>query len=286
MRTLTGRILAISGILILLGGGLSAAGWFLDGEPGFYIGRKGIHTNREVEEKLYNEKLEGLDKTEIGGFRSIRIRSESADISVKPSANGHFYLEYQLPPQGKQPVYTVENGLFSMDIKGWQSDGMSGIAGFFMSTDSSTHMSGFVTVYVPEDIPMEGIHFNTESGNLDAEGIKTSALTLISASGNAAAEEVTAAKLEVKTESGNTDAEAAGMENGSFESGSGNISLKFTGQETDYNYKIRTESGEIELNGRSGGERLNEDHGAGRNIAVTTGSGGVVIDTEHSAYGP
>ncbi|MCD7964600.1 MAG: hypothetical protein LUG90_02330 [Clostridiaceae bacterium] len=100
--------LAAAGICIVAGLGLSLAGFVMGGEPGFWIGRSGLYTNREVRTKNAGKLVE-LEKTELDPFTSMDVRADYGSITVKPSGDDSCYLEYSLYVRDKDPVDTVKN---------------------------------------------------------------------------------------------------------------------------------------------------------------------------------
>lgn len=279
MRKFTIRIMAAAGILIFIGAAFCAAGWLLGGEPGFYLDKSGMHTNRELRERIENEKMDTLSKTELEGIRSMDIGTEYENITVKPSDDGRFYLEYQIPKQEREPAYTVKDGVLTMDVKGRESVEVSGELSFFMIS-SVMRKPGGVTFYVPQTLAMTKIGLNTVSGDIAMDGIKTPFLAASSDSGQVTLKDVTADTMVVKMINGDLNAKKMNLRTGKIQVEYGDTQLELVGREASYNYNLKSEYGAVYLNSRNfEDESVTEDNGTDKSILLTSKTGRVEITT-------
>lgn len=176
--------LAAAGICIVAGLGLSLAGFVMGGEPGFWIGRSGLYTNREVRTKNAGKLVE-LEKTEIDPFTSMDVRADYGSITVKPSGDDSCYLEYSLYVRDKDPVYTVKNGILTFTcIPDANSSETWGSAGFFVVNTADVHESGSLTIYVPENTPMNTVKLYTSNSDVVYAGPDAGTLDLTSKYGS------------------------------------------------------------------------------------------------------
>lgn len=180
MKKLTRVTLAAAGICIVTGLGLSLAGYLMGGEPGFWISRNGLYTNRQIREHNA-EKLVELEKTEIDPVTSMDVRVSYGSITVKPSGDDSYYLEYGLYTRNREPEYTVKNGVLTFTCVPDQDVSETwGSAGFFVIDNVYVHERGSVTIYVPESIPLETVKLYTSDSDVVYDGPEAKTLDITS----------------------------------------------------------------------------------------------------------
>ena len=183
MKKLTQYLIMAAGACVVLGTGLCIAGKVLGGSPGFWIRRDGLYTNQDIRKELEG-RMAVLEKTEMDAFDSMDIRMDYNHITVKPSDDGRYYLEYNLYTRKNQPEYGVQDGVLTVTCVMDPEDSVfSGTAGFFVVNDGSSYKSGLVTVYVPENISMDRVKLYNKDGKVTYHGPKAETLDITSSYG-------------------------------------------------------------------------------------------------------
>lgn len=184
MTKLMRGTLAAAGICIVAGLGLSLAGFLMGGEPGFWINRRGLYTNQEAR-NLSAEKLVKLEKTEIEPFTSMDVTVSYGNITVKPSGDDSCYLEYSLYIRNKEPEYTLKDGILTFTcIPEPDSSETWGSVGFFTLQSADVHEKGSLTVYVPDNIPLNTVKLCTSDSDLVYAGPDAGTLDMTSKYGS------------------------------------------------------------------------------------------------------
>ena len=186
MKKIMKVTMAVAGVCIVAGLGLSLAGYAMGGEPGFWIGRNGMYTNQQAR-NLNAEKLVELEKTKIDPFTSMDVRVNYNGIKIKPSEDDSYYLEYHLYIRNKEPEYTIKNGILSFTCVPEPTNSETwGSAGFLVIEGSYVHdrEDGSVTIYVPKDTPMDAVKLYTSDSSVIYDGPDTKTLDITSKYGS------------------------------------------------------------------------------------------------------
>lgn len=244
MTKLMRGTLAVSGICIVAGLGLSLAGFLMGGEPGFWINSTGLYTNQEAR-NLSAGKLVKLEKTEIDPFTSMDVTINYGDITVKPSGDDSCYLEYSLYIRNKEPEYAVKDGILTFTCVPEPDSGETcGSAGFF-ALQSADIEKGSLTIYVPENNPMDTVKLYTsdsdvvyagpDAGTLDMtsrygkiklNGVKADTALLTSSDGVVRCSDGTFTSLDIINKYGDTDLESINADRLNIEASDSQITLR------------------------------------------------------------
>lgn len=172
MKAFTKKILILSACLftagiVILGVALALKGW-----PGVVISSNGIQSNHSVNASSYK-----LEKKQIESFSSADVSINSnADISVLPSGDNHYYLEYKLDGSCEKPEYTVNDGTLTLNQK------RSSVSFEFLAFSFPTDYS--VRLYVPNGKSINDLKLHCVSGDLSLDGLSCSSAKIIAAYGD------------------------------------------------------------------------------------------------------
>lgn len=173
-------LIVTAGACTIMGFGLIMAGRILGGEPGFWIRSDGFHTNQDMRHDRAGQ-IATLEKTEMEPFESINIQVDFNHITVKPSDDGRYYLECRLFTRKNKPEYDVKDGVLNLTcIMEPDSYASYGTSGFFIVNTDSVNQNGEVTVYVPNDIPMDLVKLYSNDGDVAYEGPEAKTLDFTS----------------------------------------------------------------------------------------------------------
>lgn len=180
MRKITRVTLTTAGICIIAGLGFSLAGWFMGGEPGFWINRKGLFTNQDLREQSQSQ-MEVLEKTELEPFEDMDLRIDYNDIFIEPSEDGRYYMEYRLSSRGRKPEYGVKNGILTVTCtRDPQESRNWGGMGFLVMGDGIYREAGRATIYVPEEASLGMVKLSSNAGSVVYHGPQTKTLEITS----------------------------------------------------------------------------------------------------------
>lgn len=169
-----------AGACMISGIGLSAAGWAMGGEPGYWVRKDGFYTSQDIRKERAG-RICVLEKTPLESFDNMDIQVAYNNIIIKPSEDDRYYMEYRLRIQKKDPEYSVKDGVLTvtceMDPESYSS---SGIAGFFVIETGWSQEPGEVTVYVPKNTPMDQVTLYNKDGQVTYDGPEAKTLNITS----------------------------------------------------------------------------------------------------------
>lgn len=310
MKKITRNILIISSGFMAAGIIFTGIGLASGGIPGLAITPHGVLSASDSPEPYR------LEKTAIDTFKEtdININSE-ADITLLPSDDENFYLEYSLDGDYGSPQWDVTNGKITL------SQGSNSTGGFSVGNSQP-----FIRLYIPEgtrlsslniyndygdldldgitadtctaslnygDMEMENCSFDTveielESGDLDAAGSSVNDLTLTNYYGDSTLEDMTVVNGDFTIDSGDLLLDADGLESMIGSNDYGDTTLILADELDSYSFALTTEFGEIALPQSAMG-RLDSDYmemhytqkGKGnRSVAFTAASGNITLKTD------
>ncbi|MDO5336278.1 MAG: DUF4097 family beta strand repeat-containing protein [Eubacteriales bacterium] len=191
----TGKIYAAAFLCIglgiaLTGGGILAGGW-----PGIAVGKDGIRMADEFYKEAYR-----IEKTELEEFSSADIKIHSGNFYILPSDG--FYLEYCLSGTDAEPSYTVADKKLTFKQTG---DLEFYIMNFTWGRDEEEY---YVKLYVPEDIYLDTLQLNGDSGNAFLDKLLADNVDIELSCGNLEAGQMQAEEVKLSLKSGNVSFES------------------------------------------------------------------------------
>lgn len=278
MSTTSKKIIIISLCLIILGAILTGLGFLLGGYPGLTISRSGIRASADRAEAYK------LQKTKLDSFTDADLRIDSyADLSILPSDDQNYYIEYLLDGNSGQPSYSIEKQTFSFH------QDSQGIAFLDIGTlDLPSSIQDFyIRLYVPKDKILGIIQIYNDSGNISISNLMAGSANITCEYGEITLEDFTCNSASLKLDSSNAHIDADKIRTLKCDSEYGDITLLIPKNQDTYSFDISVEYGNIQLpaDTRTGYTVNSEENmeyyktkGTGDNtIQVTLDSGNVEI---------
>ncbi|MDO5425690.1 MAG: DUF4097 family beta strand repeat-containing protein [Eubacteriales bacterium] len=208
----TAGVATIAGLLLM------GAGYAMGGRPGFYVNQTGLHT---ANVKSSGKESYVLEKQEVEAFTELDIAADYANLSILPSDG--YYLEYELDGNEPEPEYRVENGKLSFREGSVSRKGGFQFFTFGVGWDSSSEENFFVNVYVPEEVYLEAVKIQSESGNVAFEELACRKLEASLEYGNLTFDRFQGEELKLAVDSGNLTYEEIEADTVSVEMDYGNM---------------------------------------------------------------
>ncbi len=288
MKSLTKKILLISGCcmgagLLLTGAGIASGGW-----PGFALTRAGVLSASSREEPYTR------DKTKLEEFSGIDLAIGSeADVEFLPSDDDSFYLEYTLYGDSDRQEYDISDGILHF---AYDADDSVGV--YFFGPGSNTRAgSPVIRFYIPEnrqlskvdirssfgdlricDLSAQQADIRLDYGDLNIENADFDTGTLELSAGDLEISDSTIQTLSLTSEYGDCDLTGMEVESAALTIDAGDLtfcadslrtltgyndygdtSLTLPGQIGDYSFALYTEYGEINVPEDAPGRLVSED---------------------------
>ena len=169
MKRKTKMVLIFSVSCIAAGALLTGAGRLWGGYPGFAWTRNGIVTASTSSDPY------SMKKTPVDDLTSVEINiGSAADISILPSDDGKFYLEYLLDGAYDSPQFDISSGRLTL-----QQDEGTAPGGIFLFVSGLNFGSGFgikdvspyVRLYVPSDSMLSDVSAYSDAGSVEARNL-------------------------------------------------------------------------------------------------------------------
>lgn len=238
MSTTSKKIIIISLCLIILGAILTGLGFLLGGYPGLTISRSGIRASADRTEPYK------LQKTKLDSFTDADLKIDSyADLSILPSDDQNYYIEYLLGGNWGQPSYSVEKQTFS-----FHQDNQ-GIAFLDIGTfDLPNSIQDFyVRLYVPKDKILETLQIYNDSGNISISELMADSAHITCEYGDITLEDFTCNSAVLKLDSSNAHIDAGKIRTLKCDIEYGDITLLIPKNQDTYSFDISVEYGSIQL---------------------------------------
>ena len=203
MKRRTKIILIFSVSCIAAGALLTAAGRLWGGYPGFAYTRDGIVTASSSRDPY------SMEKTPVDELTSVEINiGSAADISILPSDDEKFYLEYLLDGAYDSPQFEIFSGRLTLA----QAEGTAP-GGIFLFGSGLTFGSGFgikdvspyVRLYVPSDRSLSDISAYSDAGEIEVRALSAGKASFAASFGNLTVDSCTFDSLETVTDSGSIE---------------------------------------------------------------------------------
>lgn len=148
--------------MVILGGILFAAGYFLGGRPGLYISEHAVYTaeggyDRKTRKPLEKKERQAFvrEKNAVEPFSEFDIQLKYTDLEVFPADD--YYVEYKLYDL-EAPVYSVEEGSLTF-LEGERQESGQGSGTYFFWMGNTglgweaepQNPKGYVKLYLPAD---------------------------------------------------------------------------------------------------------------------------------------
>lgn len=238
MSTTSKKIIITSLCLIILGAILTGLGFLLGGYPGLTISRSGIRASSDKAEAYK------LQKTKLDPFTDADLKIDSyANLSILPSDDQNYYIEYLLDGNCGQPSYSIEEQTFS-----FHQDNQ-GIAFLDIGTfDLPNSIQNFyVRLYVPKDKILETLQIYNDSGNISISNLMADSVDITCEYGDIVLEDFTCNSAVLKLDSSNAHIDARKIKALRCDSEYGDITLLVPKNEDTYSFDISVEYGNIQL---------------------------------------
>lgn len=249
MKASTKKILIVSACLFAVGIIVFGVGLALGGRPGVEISSKGIYSgNRKAD--FYKSQ-----KKQVEGFSNADISIDStADISVLPSGDDHYYIEYMLDGSYKKPYCSVDKNTLTLKQKG--SSGTFGIIGFF---SFGTDPNGYIRLYVPKGKKIDNLTLVSDSGDLSFESLSSASAHITADYGDVTMKNSNLGSLELDLGNGDvklTDTQAKDL---TLDNKYGDATIKYF---TCGSSKIKLGTGDLYLDAaKSGNFDISNEYG-------------------------
>jgi hypothetical protein len=238
MSTTSKKIIIISLCLIILGAILTGLGFLLGGYPGLTISRSGIRASAD---RVAPYKLQ---KTKLDPFANADLKMSSyADLSILPSDDQNYYIEYLLDGNYGQPSYSIEDQTFS-----FHQDNQ-GIAFLDIGTfDLPNSIQDFyVRLYVPKDKILGILQIYSDSGNISISNLMADTADITCEYGDITLKDFTCNSAVLKLDSSNAHIDADKIRTLKCDSEYGDITLLVPKNQDTYSFDISVEYGSIQL---------------------------------------
>lgn len=247
MKASTKKILIVSACLFAAGIIVFGVGLALGGRPGVEISSRGIYSDNQKADFYKSQ------KKQVDNFSSADINIDStADVSVLPSGDDHYYIEYKLDGSYKKPYCSVDENTLTLKQKG----SSVGIIGFF---SLGTSPNGYIRLYVPKGKSMDSLTLYSDSGDLSFDGLSSASAHITANYGDVTMKNSNLGSLELNLGSGDlklTDTQAKDF---TLENDYGNAKIKYFACESS---KIKLNSGDLYLDAaKSGNFDINNEYG-------------------------
>lgn len=197
MKPITKKIFIVSGVLAAAGVILLGAGRMMGGHAGFIITRNGIYSSDSVPESYVQKKIP------VDSFTNIDISMQSwNDVSILPSDDGTYYLEYSLSGNLSKPVWEVSDDTFFFSSERIFSDGVMNF-GFGFSEEPDTQER--LTLYVPESAMLGTVSIDSNA-SVTLTGFTAETLSLVLDYDDADLTELTADQIRIQSDDGDITA--------------------------------------------------------------------------------
>lgn len=172
----TGAVACVAGIL-LFGIGSVAGG-------ADYVANRDLNNIRESDDN--RQKVLALDKTKLADVQSLQLDLNDVDLRIKPSDDGHTYLEYKVTAdkKGNDPVsYDVTDGVLTIqEAGGGNGSYYQGVhvdisflgvllTGKENALTGEEYYENVITLYLPTEKGLESSTIQMEDGDLSVEGL-------------------------------------------------------------------------------------------------------------------
>lgn len=203
MKQRTKMILIFSISCIAAGALLTAAGRLWGGYPGFAYIRDGIVTASSSNAPY------SMEKTPVDDLTSVEINiGSAADISILPSDDGKFYLEYLLDGAYDEPQFEISSGRLTL-----QQDEGTDPGGIFLFGSGLNFGSGlgikdvspYVRLYVPSDSILSDVSAYSDAGSIEVRDLSAGKASFSASFGDLTLANCIFDSLETLTDSGSIE---------------------------------------------------------------------------------
>lgn len=291
--------LIISVVLIIVGLIFSAIGFMCGASLSIYNEGIGFYVDSAV--------LVRDDNLSLPKFDAVDIDVEISHVEILPGST--YGIETVFYGESRKITYSIENGVLKVRGGGKRNIGIS--FGNFMNKFNT------VKVYVPET-ELDKLNVKTSMGDVGITSLKVRELTCINNLGEVELEMVTAKNTDLQLKLGSlrvtdsrlgrasvdndmgdfvginitTDSLACDMNMGkvdvsgklggatNVDADMGEVKLLLSGNETDYDFDLKTNMGAVYLNGDNKGGSFKSRNGAANSVNVESDMGAVKITIE------
>lgn len=203
MKRKTKMILIFSVSCIAAGALLTGAGRLWGGSPGFAWTRDSIVTASSSRDPY------SMEKTPVDELTSVEINiGSAADISILPSDDEKFYLEYLLDGAYDSPQFEISSGRLTLaQAEGTASGGIflfgSGLN--FGSGFGIKDVSPYVRLYVPSDSMLSDVSAYSDAGSVEVRDLSAGKASFSASFGDLTLDNCIFGSLEAVTDSGSIE---------------------------------------------------------------------------------
>ncbi len=289
-------ILITAACMIPAGVIIAAAGIHFGGKPVWAIdfGNAGSPFTTDID----------FDSVALEDLKSLKINVSSADVSIIPGKT--LAVKYRAM-NGFEPDITQEGGTvtitqvaeshsatfgFTPEMNTYKITVPEGTAPFTLDLKSASgdilldgvSLSGTVSASSGDitisDISGSQLSVTSASGDISCESMMTESTSLTTASGDISITGSNFGDVCCKASSGNIGIIDSQSVSTVCEALSGDVTISYDGDENEYSFDLRSESGDINLNGRESEGSLSRQGNSDRSVTARTGSGDIDIIIE------
>ena len=202
-------------------------------------------------------KAGATDAAKIEAFHSIEANVETINLEIKEG--NQYSIENN---QNIEISYSNQNNVLKFEQRGKTN----------VDDDYAT-----VTITVPKEKTLESIDITNGSGDIELHQITAKNLTYVGADGDL---EIAASNIETvdaKSETGDIEFDNMEFSQMKVETKSEDAELKAAVDLSNYAVVLRSESGEVEVNGKNHGKEYKNDVQSEKTLDITTSTGDIEV---------
>lgn len=238
MSTTSKKIIIISICFIIGGAMLTGLGFLLGGYPGLTVSSRGIRASADRAEPYK------LQKTKLDSFTDVDLKIHSyADLSILPSDDQNYYIEYLLNGNCGQPSYGIKKQTFSF----YQSNEGIGFLDIGTFDLPKSIQDFYVRLYIPKDKILGVLQIYNDSGNISISNLMADSADITCEYGDITFEDFTCNSAVLKLDSSDARIDADKIKTLKCDSEYGDITLLVPKNLDTYTFDISVEYGDIRL---------------------------------------
>ncbi len=274
--------------LIVVGGGIMAAGVALGGDP--RLGNRFVNINFGTD----NSAITGTSD-KYTGISCVDIDGHNLGIELCETEGKECYVEYSVSNEYYVPQITVKGDTLTI-----KQEDIRFIFNFDLSLFKVNGKKS-VKVYVPKDVVLKKLDVETDNGGITVSGgvtveeiridtsngaVKTSGITCLgkfdAKTSNSAVHCDGIFKDEIKVKTSNGAVSLKGTYEGDIDvkTSNGRIEAEIEGELKDYNVDLDTSNGSIYVNGDKQSDEYRVNNNAKQDLKLDTSNGSIELDFE------
>lgn len=227
MRKIIKSTLIAAGISAVSGIALLTAGTALGGQPGFYINRNGLYTSQEQNKKLGYVRTASQERKEVGKVDSFYLDVDFNNISVMPSGDDKYYIEYKIPLRevDQDPVCEIKDNQLSFQFQEGTMEYIYDV-GIVVWDTGGQFKRGYVNLYVPEQAAPEFMVLKSSDGTVSVKRVNPKQLDITAKYGSVEVSKAGGENLSIASSDGLIDCSEVSYKNVKLENQYGSTDLE------------------------------------------------------------